>query len=250
MNEFAEFQVINHPLHKVTTPVFDVAVVLAGCGARDGAEITEAVSLLVNLSESGFRAHVFAPDRNTAHTVNHLTGEQDSQGRSMLVEAARIARGKVTPLAELRAGRFDALVFVGGFGVAKNLCNYAVAGIEASLTADAAQALQEFFVAQKPVGALCIAPVLLSLYARGKEMGLTVTFGPDQAPQGAKSDLLLCLERWGVRHVPCKVREACIDKRNRVVTAPAYMYGEATPGDVFASAAALVQGLRQLLNHS
>jgi enhancing lycopene biosynthesis protein 2 len=245
MNEFAEFQVLSQPPSTVTTPAYEVALVLAGCGARDGTEITEAVSLLANLSEAGFRVQVFAPDRNTAHTINHLTGEQESEGRSMLVEAARIARGKVTPLADLRSARFDALVFAGGFGVAKNLCNYAVAGPEATLSSDVALVIEEFMTGHKPLAALCIAPILFSIYARDKCLkGLAVTFGPDDA----RSPLLEHVSRWGVRHVPCKVREACIDKRNRVVSAPAYMHAEATPGDVFASAASLVQGLRQLLN--
>ena len=40
---------------------------------------------------------------------------------NVLVESARVARGKISPLSELTASKFDAVVFPGGFGAAKNL---------------------------------------------------------------------------------------------------------------------------------
>lgn len=43
------------------------------------------------------------------------------RSRNVLSESARIARGKVQPLADLKAADVDAVVFPGGFGVAKNL---------------------------------------------------------------------------------------------------------------------------------
>ena len=41
--------------------------------------------------------------------------------RNVLVESARIARGKISPLTELSSSAHDAIVFPGGFGAAKNL---------------------------------------------------------------------------------------------------------------------------------
>jgi enhancing lycopene biosynthesis protein 2 len=58
---------------------YKAAVLLHGCGVNDGTEITEAVSILINLSKSGVHAQCFAPNRTQAHVVNHLTGDEQSQ---------------------------------------------------------------------------------------------------------------------------------------------------------------------------
>ena len=49
--------------------------------------------------------------------------------RNVLQESARIARGNVKPITELKAADFDAVIVPGGFGAAKNLCDWAVKGI-------------------------------------------------------------------------------------------------------------------------
>lgn len=221
-----------------------VALVLAGCGHRDGAEITEAVSLMVALSERGFRVQMFAPDRPSAQVVNHRTGQQDhGVQRNILDEAARVARGKIAPLATLEAHAFDALVFAGGFGVAYNLCNFATAGAQAVLTPDTAAALASFYDAGKPIGALCIAPILLAAFARDRQMaGVHLTFG-----DGSAKDVIEVVSGWGVRAMPCGVRQSCVDSRHRMVSSPAYMQGDANPADIMASGRALVEGLGQLL---
>ena len=41
--------------------------------------------------------------------------------RNVLVESARIARGNIKSLSGLEASNFDAVIFPGGFGAAKNL---------------------------------------------------------------------------------------------------------------------------------
>lgn len=41
--------------------------------------------------------------------------------RNVLVESARIARGKIASLAKLTTADHDAVIFPGGFGAAKNL---------------------------------------------------------------------------------------------------------------------------------
>jgi enhancing lycopene biosynthesis protein 2 len=161
----------------------------------------------------------------------------------MLVEAARIARGKVEALEELRAKDFDALVFSGGFGVAKNLCNFAFVGSDASLKEDVKAVLQDFLNSKKPIGALCIAPILLALIARENGLkGATVTLG-----DGSAASAVQAVKAWGLEHTPCTVRQAVIDKKHRFVSSPAYMFESATAADVFASACALVKGIKQLL---
>lgn len=50
-----------------------VAVVLSGSGVLDGTEIHEAVSVLVHLSRAGVETRMFAPDKEQADVVNHIT---------------------------------------------------------------------------------------------------------------------------------------------------------------------------------
>jgi enhancing lycopene biosynthesis protein 2 len=236
--------VVCAPEQAVTTPAYTAAVVLAGCGAMDGAEITEAVSLLVQLSQFGFQVRVFAPDRPHVHTINHLTRTVSGSPRQILEEAARIARGKISPLEELHADDFDVVAFAGGFGVAKNLCNFAFAGSDATLQPDVRRVLVDAQKSGKVLAALCIAPVLLALLAREISLkGVRLTLG-----NGGAREAVQAVEQWGATHVACSVRQACVDPTNRMVTAPAYMDDMATPADIFASAQALVSGIVQLLN--
>lgn len=234
----------NHPTGSaIVTPRRRVALVLAGCGAKDGSEITEATSLLVALSQEGFEVQAYAPDRPQHHVIDHLRmAEVAGTQRNILEEAARIARGKVLPLPSLTADRADAIVFAGGFGAAKNLCTFAFAGADATLMGDVRDALVPFLKARKPAAALCIAPVVLALGAREiGARGARLTLGDGGAPSVA------AITAWGATHVPCAVDDCVIDEDLRFVSAPAYMYDDATPADIFASAKALVRGLRTLL---
>ncbi len=217
-----------------------VAVVLAGCGAKDGTEITEAVALLISLSRKGLAFECFAPDRSMHHVVNHVSGvESVNESRNQMEEAARIARGKIKPLASLQVHEFEALAIAGGFGVVKNLCNFAFAGREASLHSDVSQALLPFIKAEKPIGALCIAPMVLALLCREAHIqGAEFTLG-----SGSAHDAISALESWGSKHKATQPGQACIDSAHRFVTAPAYMFDDATPADIFSSAEALVNGL-------
>ena len=138
-----------------------VAVVLSGCGVYDGAEINEAVLSLLSLEQQGATYQCFAPDIEQMHVINHLTGEPvDGETRNVRVEAARIARGNVLDLAGAKAADYDALLVPGGFGAAKNLCNFAVAGAEMEVQPDFLQVAREFHQAGKPIGLICIAPVM------------------------------------------------------------------------------------------
>lgn len=196
-----------------------VAVVLSGCGVYDGSEIHEAVSVLLHLSRAGAEYHCFAPDAPQAHVVNHLTGQPALESRNVLVESARIARGKIKPLAQLHAPGFDAVIFPGGFGAAKNLCDFAFKGADCAVNADVQRVIQEFHTAGKPVGLCCIAPVIAAkvLGTKGGGPGVEVTIGNDSGTAQA-------IAQMGARHTNRPVTEACIDERANVITAPAYMY--------------------------
>lgn len=197
------------------------AVVLAGCGHLDGAEVREAVLALLALDRAGVRVQCFAPDINQHRVSNHLTGKPTSETRNVLVEAARIARGKIEPLAALDAAHFDMLVCPGGFGVANNLSDLATAGADAVGLPDFQRVVEAFRAANKPICVICIAPaVLVAMLGEGE-----VTVGDDEGTAG----LIYTL---GGRHVTLPVTGCHVDRVHRIVSTPAYMYGNATLGDV------------------
>ncbi|QNM97918.1 isoprenoid biosynthesis glyoxalase ElbB [Chitinimonas koreensis] len=215
-----------------------VAVVLSGCGFLDGAEITEAVSTLVCLSQAGIAYQCYAPDRNQMHVVDHARGAPTDEQRNVLAEAARIARGDIRPLTVLDEASYDAIVFPGGFGAAKNLTTFAQDGQAARMHDDVKAAVMPFVTAAKPVVTLCAAPLILALAAREIGLrGVRITLGAGGEP------LAEAIAAWGQTHVPTPVDAACVDEERRFVSAPAYMYGEASPAEVFASVKAAIAAL-------
>lgn len=195
-----------------------VAVILAGCGYLDGAEIRESVLSLLALDKLGAEVNIFAPDEDQYHTVNHLDTTEVEGTRNILQEAARIARGQIHALSKLDPNEFSALVIPGGFGVAKNLSTLAFEGPKGKLNSDFARILRSFFDAKKPIGAICIAPAVICLEL-GKE-GIEVTIGNDAGTVEAITAL-------GAKHVNHNVDEIQVDEKHRIVSTPAYMYGDA-----------------------
>ena len=194
-----------------------VAVLLCGSGFKDGSEIHESVLTLLALSKRGVTVRCFAQDRDQHHVVNALTGAASSgEVRNQRVESARIARGEVDPLSSLQVLDFDALILPGGFGAAKNLCTYAFEGADGRVMPEVSRVLQAFFANRKPIGAICIAPMILALEFKGS--GLHLTFGPKDEEVDANARAL------GQVPVECPVEEICVDEAHRVVTTPAYMY--------------------------
>ena len=191
-----------------------VAVVLAGCGVYDGAEINEAVLALLSLEQEGAEYQCFAPDIEQMHVINHLTGEPvEGESRNVLVESARIARGNVQDLASASAEDFDALLVPGGFGAAKNLCDFAVAGAEMRVQADFLGFARAMHAAGKPIGLICIAPVMAAAIC-GE--GTRCTIGND-------ADTAAAIGAMGGEHLECPVSEARVDAERKMVTTPAYM---------------------------
>lgn len=192
-----------------------VAVVLTGCGFMDGAEIHEAVSTLLALDQAGARYQAFAPDKAQLDVVDHATQAPAAEKRNVLAEAARIARGDIKPLAQLDMADFDAVILPGGFGAAKNLVDYAVKGASCAIDPDIDRVLKSARAAKKPIGAICIAPVVVAK-ALGADYHPLLTIGTDTAT--AKD-----IEKLGAHHKSAPVREIVVDEANRVVSTPAYM---------------------------
>ncbi|MBE0646939.1 MAG: isoprenoid biosynthesis glyoxalase ElbB [Bacteroidales bacterium] len=189
-----------------------IAVILAGCGVYDGAEIHEAVLTLLAIDKQGAAYQCFAPDMNQAHVVNHLKGEESAETRNVLVESARISRGNIKPLSEYSPVTFDGLIIPGGFGAAKNLCDWAFKGDECTVNPDVEKAIQTTFAAGKPIGAMCIAPVILAKLFDGTNL----TTGQDQASGGF-------IEKMGNKYTNTTHGEVVIDREKKLFTTPCYM---------------------------
>jgi enhancing lycopene biosynthesis protein 2 len=211
------------------TLTLKAAVLLAGCGHMDGAEIRESVFTLLALDQHGVDFQCIAPDAPQVHVVNHATGQVVTGAtRNILEEASRIARfGKCLDLAEARPADYDVLLLPGGLGVAKNHCSFAFKGVDAEVRPDVAAFVKAFFDAKKPVGAICIAPALVALCLAKEGKQATLTLGDDTSMQAT-------MEKLGQAFKPVpSAREIIIDEALKLVTTPAYMFGEAKLNDVW-----------------
>ncbi|MDK9717390.1 MAG: isoprenoid biosynthesis glyoxalase ElbB [Trichlorobacter sp.] len=191
-----------------------IGVVLSGCGFRDGSEIHEAVCALLAIDQAGAEAICMAPDTEL-NEMNHCTMELTGAKRKVLMESARIARGKIKDIAEVKATDLDALVFPGGFGAALNLCDFGQKGAAASVNPEVARLTREIHGAKKPIGAICIAPALIAAIL-GKEAAPTLTIGTDP---GTAAEV----EKTGAKHQDCPADGFVVDQANRIVSTPAYM---------------------------
>jgi enhancing lycopene biosynthesis protein 2 len=191
----------------------NVAIILSGCGVYDGSEIHEAILTFLALEQQGASYRCFAPNINQHHVINHVNGEVMKESRNVLIESSRLCRGDVEDITELREQDFDALIVPGGFGVAKNLSNFAIDSDNYTVNELVLNAVKSFAAAQKPSGYMCIAPALLPLIY---PEGIKGTIGSDNATAA------LITEK-GLTHVECAVDNVVIDFKNKVVTTPAYM---------------------------
>jgi enhancing lycopene biosynthesis protein 2 len=188
-----------------------IAVIIAGCGHLDGAEIRESILTLLELDRNKCQTHIFAPDQNQADVVNHCTGEAMQETRNVLVEAARIARGDIASLEKLNADNFDALILPGGFGAAKNLSTIATDGANALVNPQLDKLIRDFHTQKKPIGAICISPAIVARTLADKDPVLTL---------GGHNQLL---DKMMVRQAECTATDTIVDTKNKLVSTPAYM---------------------------
>lgn len=190
------------------------AVVLSGCGVFDGSEIHEAVMTLYAIVKHGGVYDIFAPDINQHHVIDHYKGQETNEVRNVLVESARIGRGNVKPLSQFNAGQYDGLFFPGGFGAAKNLSDFAFEKSNCSINRSVADAINQMARLNKPVGACCIAPVIITRVLEH----VKVTIGDDLST-------IKALEEMGATHEVTACGQVTVDENLKVVTTSAYMVG-------------------------
>ncbi|MCP4035658.1 MAG: isoprenoid biosynthesis glyoxalase ElbB [bacterium] len=206
-----------------------VGVVLSGCGVYDGSEIHESVITMLALSRAGAQCVMAAPDKDQMHVIDHRTGQpSEGETRNVLTESARIARGEIVPLAEMKADDIDALILPGGFGAAKNLSGYATEGQDMTVDEDLSALIGDMHAARKPIGFICISPVI------GAKLlpGVKLTIGCD-------ADTAADMNAMGAQHDDTTVDQIAVDDEHNVVSTAAYMLGP-TISDVASGIEALV----------
>lgn len=195
----------------------NIGVILSGCGVYDGAEIHEAVITLLALDRAKMNTIIMAPNMPQKHVINHLTGEvAEGETRNVLVESARIARGEIKDIKDVKPENLDGLVIPGGFGAAKNLSTFADDGMDCQVHRDVRLLVKTVIVQMKPVAALCIAPVILAKILGDEAMSHELTIGNDR-------DVYQTLQMMGSTHKECAVDRVVVDTHNKLVTTPAYM---------------------------
>jgi len=213
-----------------------IAVILSGCGVYDGAEIHEAVLSLLAIKKNGAEYEIFAPDIVQHHVINHFTGDTMPETRNVLVESARIARGKIKPLKSFSAKDFDAIMLPGGFGAAKNLSDFAFKGDKCTVNKEVEDAIRNMHRLGKPIAAMCIAPVILA-----KVLGdVELTIGQDLQTAQA-------IENMGATHKTTSKGDVVVDIRNNIFTTPCYML-ESSITDIAQGTDILVKSVLSVIN--
>ena len=193
-----------------------IGVVLAGCGAQDGAEIHESVITLLALDRANVETIIMAPDMNQFHVINHLKGGTMDPARNILVEASRIARGNIVPVGTISGNQLDALVFPGGTGMAKNIFDYSMTGPDCIVIKDVERLVMEILNDNKPIGAICIAPVMIAKVLQNMGRKGLVTGGYNQ-------QISLDINAMGIEVQKVGPEDIVIDHDNKIISTPAYV---------------------------
>ncbi|MEI7998565.1 MAG: isoprenoid biosynthesis glyoxalase ElbB [Candidatus Omnitrophota bacterium] len=220
----------------MTTKKFRFAVILAGCGNKDGAEIHESVLTLFAIDKAGHQYQCFAPDVEQKRVLNFLTNEELKEKRNVLMESARIARSQIKPLSQYKEEDFDILVIPGGSGVAYNLCTFATDGANMRINGDVECAVTTTYKANKPIGALCISPVIIGKLIPGSE----ITFGKDVKVNEIFKNI-------GVKTIDSMVCDIVVDRENKIVTTPCYMLSDSRISELAVGIEKLIGALIELV---
>lgn len=215
-----------------------IAVLLGGCGHLDGSEIRESVLTLLALDRCGAEAVCFAPEDDQKRVVHHGVGKPTAEVRNMLEEAARIARGKVLPLDAKAVTKCDALMIPGGTGLAFSFFDYADRGRNCSIRDDVKHTILNMMKAKKPIGAICIAPMIVARALKNSDISVTLGSTPNVAED---------MKEWGAVFEECRVDDCVVDATHKIVSTPAYMYGDAHIKDVAEGIEKCVKAVVELL---
>jgi enhancing lycopene biosynthesis protein 2 len=225
----------------------NIGVLLSGNGVYDGAEIQEAVLSLLAIDEMGWKAVCISVDKPQHHVINHLTGEVMDESRNMLVEAARIARGAITPIDAISPADIDALIIPGGFGSAKNFSTWAFDGPAGTILPEVKLLLVNLVNVGKPIVALCVSPVVVAKAFEGSTIHPALSSGSSAEPSPYDiHGFNAGLEQTGAVAAERTIREVLVDPANRIICAPCYMM-EARITEIHANIKQALRALNELI---
>lgn len=211
---------------------YKIGVLLSGNGVYDGSEIHESVFALLAIDENKGEAVCFAPNIDQHHVVNHINGTEMEEKRNVLVEAARIARGEISDIAEMTSDKLDALVIPGGFGAAKNLTKWAFSGPDGEIEPEVKRIISEMVTEKKPVVGICMGPTVIAKALEGAGLKEHLTVGTTEEASPYEIDTISQgLEKTGAVAEMKTKSEVSVDEANKIICAPSYMM-EASITDV------------------
>lgn len=216
-----------------------IAVVLNGCGHRDGSEIHEAVLTLLAIEECGWDWEALALNSDQFCVLNHVDGTVEKQvtPRNMLRESARIARGRIRNLEDTNPENYSGVIIPGGFGTANNLCNFASAGNDMVVNTVLDKFLRKAHSHRIPIGAICIAPIIIAKLFGSS--GISLTLGTVDSPAAKTASSM------GAKIRSCQATSCVVDSVARLVTTPAYML-DAGLSDIARGIRELVKAVTEL----
>lgn len=193
-----------------------VAIILAGCGHLDGAEIHESVLTLLALDQEGIAYQCYSLDKKKARVMCHITNKATpNQERNIMQESARIARGNIKRIEALNVDEYDALVLPGGFGVALNFSNFERAMHDCAIDPLIEELIQAFYKQKKPILAICISPVLVARALRA--------VGAIKITLGSSEESIQLAQKLNMKPIACKNNEVCYDQQHKIITTAGYM---------------------------
>ena len=188
------------------------AVILSGCGSRDGSEIHEATTLMLSIKQLNADYQCFSINKNQTKVINFITGKEMNESRNIMIESARIARGNIKELKELNIDNFDGVVLPGGFGSALNLCTFGLDNNNYEVNEELKNVLLGFKKQNKVICAVCIAPMILAKVFQN----INITIGNDK-------NISKIIDSLGNKNIETESENICVDKENKIITAPFYM---------------------------
>lgn len=212
------------------------AIILAGCGQHDGSETHEVILTLLSLEQEHAKWQAFAPDVQHP-VVNHLT-ETYSTGetRVALQESARLVRGRVKSLDHADLDEFDGIIFPGGLGAVKILCDWFEKQSDFAFHPQVKRLIDKAVAQRKAMGFICISPMMIpKIYSNAN-----LTIGND-------SVLAQQIEDMGSRHISCAAQDVVVDRVNMIVSTPANMVAN-NIDEVYVGIRKLVQELISMSN--
>ena len=236
--------------HYIFINMKKIAVILSGCGNRDGSELQESLSLLLAVDRHGWEYQCFAPE-GFFEVVPHVEVQDDEEEegtlvdieqRDIFVESARIARGNLLPIEQYTPADYDCLALPGGMGAARNWSTFAFDGPRMEVVDSVADAILETYRAKKPVMAMCIAPMVVAKVLG--RYGVELTLGPGD---GSEPNTPAAIAKgFGCKINVCGPTDVCVDVEHKVITTPAYMAATHI-SEIFDGAANMIDELSKMI---